>query len=54
MIKGLFLLCVQDSDDEDEQAEVMQQAQLLMDCVADLVTHEGVDGMQVYNPEPKP
>lgn len=35
-----------DSADEEEQDRVAQAVQLLMDCVADMVLHEGVENMQ--------
>ena len=38
---------LQDSEDEAEQAAVQGQAQVLMDMMADLITHEGADGLQV-------
>ena len=34
-----------DSGDEDEQDRVAHAVQLLMDCVADMVVHEGVENM---------
>ena len=34
-----------DSGDEEEQERVAQEVQLLMDCVADMVVHEGVQNM---------
>jgi hypothetical protein len=36
----------QESDDEGEQDNVAHSAQLLMDCIADMVAHEGVTRMQ--------
>ncbi len=35
----------EDSGDEEEQERVAQEVQLLMDCVADMVVHEGVQNM---------
>ena len=37
---------LQDSEDEEEQHLVTAKAQLLMDCVSDMITHEGLEGMQ--------
>lgn len=38
----MMMAFLQDPADEDEQAKVMSQAQALLDCVADLVSHCGV------------
>ena len=35
----------EDLGDEEEQERVAQEVQLLMDCVADMVVHEGVQNM---------
>lgn len=35
---------VQDPEDEDEQSRVRSQAQALLDCVADLIVHSGLQG----------
>lgn len=37
---------LQESDDEDEQRRVADKAQLLMDCISDMIQHEGMDGMK--------
>jgi hypothetical protein len=37
-------LPVQDPEDEDEQSRVRSQAQALLDCVADLIVHSGLQG----------
>ncbi|KAK9823922.1 hypothetical protein WJX72_006365 [[Myrmecia] bisecta] len=37
---------IEDSEDEDEQRAVMTRAQVLMDCIADMVVVEGLEGMQ--------
>lgn len=41
---GLIALLVQDPEDEEEQHRVRSQAQALLDCVADLVVHSGLQG----------
>ena len=38
---------MQDSGDEGEQRRVAAEAQLLLDCVADLVQHKGLKATQV-------
>ncbi|KAK9916670.1 hypothetical protein WJX75_005528 [Coccomyxa subellipsoidea] len=35
---------VEDPEDEDEQSRVRSQAQALLDCVADLIVHSGLQG----------
>lgn len=37
---------MQDPDDEVEQDLVAQKALLLLNCIVDMVLHEGVEGMQ--------
>lgn len=36
--------CPQCSDDDDEQMDVTSRAQVLMDCMADMVGHHGLTG----------
>lgn len=40
------LQMMQDADDEEEQRQVSGRAQLLMDCISDMIIHEGIEGMQ--------
>lgn len=36
------LFCPQDFEDREEQARVQEAAQILMDCIADIVDHHGL------------
>ncbi len=45
-MRRVIALCLflQDPQDEEEQSRVRSQAQALLDCVADLVVHSGLQG----------
>ena len=49
VVNGVLSPCsaaLQCYQSEAEQQRLQGQAQLLMDCVADMLTHEGLDGLR--------